>query len=561
LKSTFQVEKDLKGYCSEKLTGESVFIKHKMMLRFAKILFLVLLSQTIVAQMQVDWQQCYGGMEADVANDVAQSGNDFLVIGTVTEGGGGQITCTDEDATWLIKIDNSSNIIWQKCFFHFGGYRMQQANASSYYYITGGTISEPYPDAYNVYVGKIDTSGTFIWEKALGNQIGVSDYQHYGESTNDGGFVAIADIFSQGGDITNWYGGYDGWVVKLDSLGNTEWDFTIGTANSEFIIGITQTNDGGYLAGLTGKPDGTTGNISCTPFTSNYADAIIYKLDSIGNPEWHKCYGGSAHDGAVRLLCLNDGYLVAAWGESADGDLTGSGWHGGSDIWLIRTDLFGNIIWQKCYGGSNDEGPEKIFQTTDGGFIVFGNTRSFDGDVVGNPSLGNERSIWIFKIDNLGNLIWQQCIGGSRSENVHGVIKHSDYNYTVAGEMFYSPSGDVNCSNFIYGSSYNYWVFGISDTTVNVTENLPATDMVKIYPNPLPRGQSGANSLLNIEFPNDFSIQNTTIEIVDINGRIMLKAYPVSVTTQLDINKLNSGLYLVKIQNNNTLITKIIIIQ
>jgi hypothetical protein len=120
--------------------------------------------------------------------------------------------------------------------------------------------------------------------------------------------------------------------------------------------------------------------------------------------------------------------------------------------------------------------------------------------------------------------------------------------------MFYSPLGDVNCSNFIYGSSYNYWVFGISDTTVNVTENLPLTDKVKIYPNP-------ANSVLNIEFPSYYNIQNTTIEIVDLNGRTMLKTRPVYVTTQLYINEFNSGLYLVKIQNDNTLITKKIIIQ
>ncbi len=534
-----------------------------MILRYAKILFLVLLSQTIMAQMQVDWQQCYGGMEADVANDVTQSGNDFLVIGTVTEGGGGQITCTDENATWLIKIDSSSNIIWQKCFFHFGGYRMQQANESSYYYITGGTISEPYPDAYNVYVGKIDTSGTFIWEKALGNQIGVSDYQHYGVSTNDGGFVAIADIFSQGGDITNWYGGYDGWIIKLDSLGNTEWDFTVGSQNADAVNGVTQTLDNGYIIAGYGRPDGISGNITNPSFTSSASDAVIFKLDSLSNVEWDKTYGGSYSDHATRAISLPDGYLIAGGATSNDGYCEGCGWHEGyyqtgdrtADIWLIRTDLSGEIIWQKCYGGSQTESVSRVFSTSDGGFMVFANTHSFDGDVVGNPSNSSAKSsIWIFKIDSVGTLIWQQCIGGSRSENVNGVIKHSDYNYTVAGRMFYSPSGDVNCSNFIYGSSYNCWVFGISDTTVNVTENLPVTDKVKIYPNP-------ANSILNIDFPNYFNIRNTTIEIVDVNGRTVLKSNPVNNLTQLSINNFYSGLYLVKIQNSKTLITKRIIIQ
>ncbi|MEA3505590.1 MAG: T9SS type A sorting domain-containing protein, partial [Bacteroidota bacterium] len=121
-------------------------------------------------------------------------------------------------------------------------------------------------------------------------------------------------------------------------------------------------------------------------------------------------------------------------------------------------------------------------------------------------------------------------------------------------EMFYSPSGDVNCSNFVYGSRQNYWVFGISDTTVNIVDNSLESIIVKIYPNPV-------KSLLNIDFPNDYNIHNTIIEIVDINGRTILKSEPVSITSQLDIKKINSGLYLVKIQNKNTLITKRIIIQ
>jgi hypothetical protein len=137
---------------------------------------------------------------------------------------------------------------------------------------------------------------------------------------------------------------------------------------------------------------------------------------------------------------------------------------------------------------------------------------------------------------------------------VYGVVQESDYKYTVAGEMNFSPSADVNCSNFVYGSQQNYWVFGISDTTVNIVENSPESIIVKIYPNP-------ANSLLNIDFPNDYNIQNTIIEIMDINGRTMLKSEPVSISTQLDIKKLNNGLYLVKIQNDKTLITKKIIIQ
>ena len=507
-----------------------------MVLQLSKLLLLLIFSQSLFGQFQIDWQQCFCSMDHDIAYDIAQTEGGYLVLG-IQWGGDGQVTCSDDGSTWLLKIDNTGNLIWQKCYEHIGGYRMEKAIGSPYYYLTGGTISEPYPNAYNLWVGKMDSSGAFIWEKTLGNENGVSDYLHYGVSTNDGGFVAIADIFSQGGDITNWYGSYDGWIVKLDSLGNKEWDFTIGTANQEYIIGIEQTNDNGYIAAAAGRPDGITGNINCTPFTSYRDDGIIYKLDSLGNPEWHKCYGGSENDAFVRILSLVDGYLVAAYGKSNDGDLTGSGWHGGIDIWLIRTDLGGNIIWQKCYGGSDNDGPKKIFQTSDGGFMVFGITHSFDGDVVGNPSLGNEPSIWIFKTDSLGQLIWQQCIGGSRSERVHGVIQQSDYSYAVAGEMFYSPSGDVNCSNFIYGSSRNYWVFGISDTTTNVVENVQDVK-VKVYPNP-------AKDYVVFEIPPSISPNGgkNVILINDVLGQVVATLSIKNQKLVWDTRNIKSGVY------------------
>lgn len=514
--------------------------------------------------MQVNWQQCYCGMESDLAVDVAQSGDEFLVLGRVRAAPpGGQVSCTNDDATWLLKIDNMGNIIWQKCIFHFGGHRMQKAIGSDFYYISGATISEPYPDAFNLYLGKLDSAGSIIWERSLGNDIGISDYHFYCASTNDGGVVATVDIFSQGGDITNWYGGYDGWAIKLDSLGNTDWDFTLGSQRPEGAIGIVQTSDNGFLVLGSGSPDGITGNISSPSYSYSYSDAIIYKLDSLGNPIWNKTYGGSYNEIAARAVVLEDGYLIFGGASSDDGYCEGSGWHEGYyqtgdrtvDIWLIRTDLEGEIIWQKCYGGSQSEGISRIFSTSDGGFVVFGSTHSFDGDVVGNPSNSSAKSsIWIFKINSIGDLIWQQCIGGFANEDVNGVIQHSDNNYTLAGEMTYSPSFDVNCSNFIPASGYNYWVLGISDTTVNITETQQLNDKINVYPNP-------ANSILNIDFSNDYNIRNTTIEIVDINGKTILKLTLVNVSTQLDIEKINTGLYLVKIQNDMNLITKRIIIQ
>jgi hypothetical protein len=526
----------------------------KKLITFLASLFLF--SFLSYGQFTIDWQQSYGSMATDWCFDIAETDGGYLVTG-IAGSGGGQVECFENGAGggWLLKINDSGNLIWQKCFDYANSVRIVKAIGNPYYYIIGAAALEPYPDAGNLWVSKIDSIGNIKWERSLGNNAGTYDaVEMNGFATADGGVIATTTIQAEGGDISNWYGYYDGWVIKLDSIGNTEWDVTLGTPRAEAINGIIQTSDGGYLAGLYGAPNGA-GTINCNVQSPTNSEAIVTKLDPNGSIEWDQCYGGSGNDGVTRLIELNDGYLIAGMGGSNDGDLAGSGWHGSKDVWLIKTDFTGDIIWQKCYGGSNLDYPMRVFTTSDGGFMVFGNTHSFDGDVVGNPSNSPENpSIWIFKVDSIGNLLWQQCIGGHARERVYGVVKHSDYKYAVAGEMTFSPSGDVNCSNFVYGSRRNYWVFGISDTTVNVVENNQTEFEIKVYPNP-------ANSVLNIDFSNDYNIQNTIIEILDINGRTILKSKPVSVSTQIDIKELNPGLYIVKIQNDKSLITRRIIIQ
>ena len=104
-----------------------------MRLRLSKLLLLLFLSQSLFAQLQVDWQQCFCSMDHDIAYDIAQTEEGYLVLG-IEWGGDGQVTCSDDGSTWLLKIDNSGNLIWQKCYEHIGGYRMEKAIDSPNYF-------------------------------------------------------------------------------------------------------------------------------------------------------------------------------------------------------------------------------------------------------------------------------------------------------------------------------------------------------------------------------------------------------------------------------------------
>ncbi len=528
---------------------------------FRVIIIFFLLPFTSFSQLQIEWQQCYGGSNDDYARSIIQDGNGYKIIGYTTSNDGDISYNHGSGDYWLIKIDSIGNLLWEKTYGGSLGEYVATgfySNGSNDVFLVGASSSSdydisynPYPDAVvNFWIVKTDSIGSIIWDRIVGNNVG-NAYGMSGASTSDGGVVVTGNITSNGGDITNYYGGYDVWVIKLDGSGDTEWDFTLGSTTSEFVNAITQTSDDGYLIGAYGTPQGG-GNIDCITQSTSNPDAILFKIDNNGNEQWQQCYGGSGHDGIVGLLETEDGYLISSFGGSDDGDLEGSGWHGESDIWLIKTDFEGSIIWQKCYGGSESEYAETLFNTADGGFIVFGTTYSFNGDIVGNQSYPGNPIIWVFKISSIGELLWQQCIGGFADEQINlGVIQKSDYNYVVAGEMTNSPSGDVDCGN-ISGEGSNYWVFELSDTTVNIVDKTKID--VIVYPNP-------ANTVLNIGFPDVYNSHNTTVEIVDVNGKTILILERVSGSTQLDIKRINRGFYILKIQNDRTILTKKIIIQ
>ncbi|NOX45823.1 MAG: T9SS type A sorting domain-containing protein, partial [Chlorobi bacterium] len=236
---------------------------------------------------------------------------------------------------------------------------------------------------------------------------------------------------------------------------------------------IIQTSDGGFLVGGS-SAIGNGGNIICTPH-SWAAEAILVKLDAELNIEWQHCYGGSDHDGATALEEVSDGYIFGGYASSNDGD-----------IWIVKVDFFGSIIWQECLGGSNSEFIYKLIVTENEDIIVPGYTRSTDGDVTGNHTISEyEADIWVVKLNSSGDLIWEQCFGGIWDEQVNfGFLQKADNNFVIAGQTDYGPSFDVACTP--HGGYYDrdFWVFEVKGVTTNVDVGEFHKPGLKVYPNP-----------------------------------------------------------------------------
>jgi len=207
--------------------------------------------------------------------------------------------------------------------------------------------------------------------------------------------------------------------------------------------------------------------------------------------------------------------------------------------------------WQRCLGGTNNENADFIKITPEGNYIVGGTTNSNDGDVSGNHSIGDYYDQWLVKLNPQGMIMWQKCIGSSWNNSLSDASILSESEIILIGSTPENNDGDVSCD---FKGGGDVWLYKLIDTTVNINELELYNSKIKVYPNP-------AGSALNISFPENMDIRETYVEIIDINGRTLLKTKPLSDITQLDISKLKSGIYLVKIQNDRTFITRKIIIQ
>ena len=287
------------------------------------------------------------------------------------------------------------------------------------------------------------------WQKALGGT--ADDFGYAIQTTPDGGYVVAGSSSSTNGDVTGNHGGKDYWVVKLNAVGNLQWQKSIGGSNNEEARAIQTTSDGGYI--VVGYSLSTNGDV-----TGNHGneDYWVVKLDATGNMQWQKSLGGSGADIAYSVQSTSDGgYLVAGNSISNNGNVTGN--HGFTDYWVVKLNSLGDIQLQKTFGGSGFDHAFSIVTTSDGGFVVAGDSNSLDSDVTGNHT---SQDFWIVKLDSAANIQWQKSLGGYNADIAYGIQVSTDGGYLVAGKGG-STDGDITAS---HGFSPDYWVVKLDNS-------------------------------------------------------------------------------------------------
>jgi hypothetical protein len=233
---------------------------------------------------------------------------------------------------------------------------------------------------------------------------------------------------------------------------------TLGGSKNESAQAIINTTDGGYA--ILGHAQSMDGDVT-TKSNESY-DYWLLKYDATNQLEWQKTYGGSADDRGADLIQTSDGGYVIV-GKSKSNDFEVSENAGFDDFWVVKLDSNGSVYWENSFGFAGSDVPYSIIQTNDDGYLLTGVL-----DVSASNGQGDRNSIlsrhaggdyWVIKLNSNGVKQWSNYYGGSFTDTAYDAIQTEDDGYIIVGS---SDSNDVDITN--NKGTYDFWIIKISAT-------------------------------------------------------------------------------------------------
>ena len=505
------------------------------------------------------FQKVYGGSSNERAHSIQQtSDGGYVVAGETTSYGAG-----DKDI-FVLKIDVNGIEQWTKTYgstFADDGFSItiKQTNDSGFVISgsTNGFGAGSYDDSYII---KINNTGIIQWEKRIPG----SSWDRFRGFTE----LANGDILLTGSAATYSAGNMDAHVVKISSNGVLMWIKNLGTAYREHSQSIIELPGGNHIL---------SGNTNITNNSStNRANPFLIKTSNNGTVIWGKEYNLTTFFTDINeTILLNDGNLLNV-GETRASDA------GNHDIFLLKTDTNGTVIWSKKYGGTGNDIGVNIREKTNGELVISAFTSSY----------GNANQLLLINTDATGNVVWSKTYGGSNNDELDWWGKPMELNanneiiiaggtmsfgagnedvYVVktneCGESYCNEQNVVVTSSSLSPIDASFSVLTTSGgslvnttsivNTINFTENVLCdsnlvsvnilTDInknVSVYPNP-------TFNQLNVKINKEFEIQN--IEIYNVTGQKMdAKSIEQSDNyIQIDISNLSEGLYFLKVYDKD----------
>ena len=359
-------------------------------------------GQDFVATL-VTWTKAYGGVNRDIAHSIRQTADGGIIVA----GEASSFGVVNSDV-WILKLDINGSIQWQRSYGGIG-YDIARSiqEASDGGYIVAGETSSFGTDT-DVWVLKLDANGIIQWQNRYGGS--GDDIAYSVRQTSDGGYIVAGETTSFGA------GGADAFMLKIDANGGVVWLKSYGGTGDDRARSIQQTSDGFIVAGETDS------------FGAGKADIWVLKLGASGDLVWQKTFGAKKDDAAYSVQQTSDGGYIIAGEATSTGSIL-------KKAFLLKLDASGGLVWHKTYGGANGEVAYSVQQTSDGGYIIAGQSKSF-GNILGD--------MWVLKIRSDGGIDWQKTYGSGGSNSANFICQTTDGGYIVAGETSSFGAGNAD---------------------------------------------------------------------------------------------------------------------
>lgn len=421
--------------------------KLKPVLLLSSLLFIFFSIVDATAQVPPEqWLQRYGGSSVDIPYTIKFTSDGGTVVAGYTDSKDGHISphaSRDYWDLWVLKLNACGTVQWEKSFGGTGyeSARDIEQTADGGFIVLGetnstdGDVIAGYGGTKDIWLIKLDASGNLQWQKRYGgNGLDIGNHIHLNP---DGSYLIAASSSSNNADITGNHGtgGFtDGVLMKISATGALQWSKCYGGTKNEELLDIEIINGKIFAAGYANSTDG-----DIPPSQKNY-DVWLLALDQNGNKIFSKVYGGSQNDVAYSMTKGADGTLtLAGYTTSKDGDVTGA--KGSQDYWVLNIDQGGKLNWQKVLGGTDADYANVILTDKDSSYIVGGISYSSNGDINGAHGSGD---YWVVKLDSKGTIVWKKNWGGSGNDHLRFIINKPALNeYYLAGDSD-SNDGDFN---------------------------------------------------------------------------------------------------------------------
>ncbi len=321
-----------------------------------------------------------------------------------------------------------------------------------------GDKTQPNHGVEDWWVVKTDNNGNKIWDKDYGSNS--SDLFISFAEASDGGYLLFGSSNSMVGFDKSQpsKGGFDYWIIKINANGVKQWDKVIGGNKDDYLGAVLHDVNGGYF--LAGQSLSSASGDKSQDDIGSY-DIWLVKIDDSGNKLWDRTYGGVNLDVPLALAQSSSGdLLIGTYSDSKpSGDKSeGSRGFGTVDYWILKTDASGNKIWDQTIGSNSTDYLTEVKTMADGTFLLGGYTQNVKASYEKTQNGNGWKDMWLVKVDDDGKILWDKTIGGTNDDDLFGMVVTNDNTFTLAGSSSSQIGGDKTAAN--KGQS-DYWLLSL----------------------------------------------------------------------------------------------------